>query len=282
MVLYPLNSGNAASNKSTPAAGDARSSLVSAWEAIERKQKEAATAWWLIAQPDHAALAGDLAASIQWPYFPMLGPDVIRAITLHDSGWAHLDGGSTRGTGGFAAPANLLPRLSEAGRPLSFLEMAPADFLRAWLDSIERAEEVAPIGGILVSEHFSRLAGNRLDAGADSREDAQKVRDFVDSEAQRRKRLAQKNGHSPSETSVLVDVLQFCDLLSLYLCCGSRDDVAFPQRFQGRIIRLQREGEMCRMQPSLFGEGVSLGVTAKRFPASSREPALTIVPLLLA
>jgi hypothetical protein len=272
MVLYPLNS--APPETSPP-------STTSAWEAVARKQKEAATAWWLVAQPDHAALAGDLAASIQSADFPELDAEVVQAITLHDAGWAAFDGGDARGAGGAPLAQARTPHLTHSGRPLSFLDMALGDFLRAWTASIERAVEVAPVGGIMVSEHFSRLAAMRLSMNLDREEDAAKMREFVRGEVERRKTLAKDDPHRESGRSVLVDVLQFCDLLSLYLCCGSKDSVEFPQRFNGRTIRLWRVGEMGQTEPALFGRGLSLGVRARRYPSSGETPSITI-PFLLA
>jgi hypothetical protein len=270
MVLYPLNS---------PPSEISQPSTTSAWEAVAQRQREAAAAWWLVAQPDHAALAGDLAASIQSTDFPKLDGEVIQAITLHDAGWAAFDGGEVRGAGG--ATLARAPQLAHSGRPLSFLDMAVGDFLRAWTASIERAEDVAPIGGIMVSEHFSRLAGMRLSMNLDPEGDAAKIREFMRGEVERQKILAKNDQRTESQRSVLVDVLQFCDLLSLYLCCGSKDSVEFPQRFNGRTIRLWREGEMCQTEPALFGRGVSLGVRAQRYPSSRETPSITI-PFLLA
>jgi hypothetical protein len=90
-----------------------------------------------------------------------------------------------------------------------------------------------------------------------------------------------RSRHSAVEISVLIDVLQFCDQLSLYFCCGSQDSVEFPQKFNGGTIRLRREAELCRMEPPLFGQGVSLAVRARRYPAA-REPSVMSIPILLA
>src|SRR5881397_335778 len=72
---------------------------IPAWEAVERKQKQEANAWWLVAQSDHAALSGDLAANLSSPFFPKLDIDVVHAISLHDAGWAHFDGGDEHANG---------------------------------------------------------------------------------------------------------------------------------------------------------------------------------------
>src|SRR4051812_50117985 len=38
---------------------------VSAWKAVEEKQRQTAEAYWLVTQPSHAALAGELAAALR-------------------------------------------------------------------------------------------------------------------------------------------------------------------------------------------------------------------------
>src|SRR5437016_8068431 len=94
MVLYPLNtfpdSAGSKLRHGTPVARGRPidDNVVSAWEGIEKKQKQNAEAWWLIAQPDTAALAGDLVASIACFYFPKLEPDVVDAISLHGAAGA--------------------------------------------------------------------------------------------------------------------------------------------------------------------------------------------------
>src|SRR5436190_1123591 len=141
-----------------------------AWEAVARSQKQPSRAWWLIAQPDHADLAGDLAARIQWESFPALDDDVLEAIRLHDEGWKE-----------FLLQAN-----------------------------------------------------------------------------ERESRLMTSQQRSYEEVRGLVDALQFCDLLSLYLCCGSREEVEFPQVFQGQTIRARYDGGLYRAVPSIFVNGASL------------------------
>jgi hypothetical protein len=254
MILYPLN----------PPARPGSRSPVSVWDPILRTQKQPATEWWLIAQPDHAALAGDLAAHIASADFPRLDQDVLQAIALHDEGWAEFDSA---------------PKLSGTNRPLSFLELQPREYLRAWRGSIERAEQVGPIGGLLVSGHFSRLAQSFLQSSTGAAEALPVIQEFLGGESERQGQLFPRQ-HRPAEAvRVLVDVLQFCDLLSLYLCCGADDSVEFPQRFGGNPIRLRREKELFCVEPHLFGSGVSLAVRAHRYPAPQMAAS---IPFLLA
>src|SRR5437016_1559091 len=46
MVLYPLTDAEIPNGHS--------SATIPAWQAVEKKQKQPARDWWLIAQPDHA------------------------------------------------------------------------------------------------------------------------------------------------------------------------------------------------------------------------------------
>ena len=261
MVLYPLNSLPESHEQGHPP-----HTPVPAWDAVLRTQRQAASDWWLVAQPDHAALAGDLAARIRSPQFPWLDADVVQAIALHDEGWAAFD---------------RVPALNGRGRPLSFFEMALKDFLRAWWDSIERAQQESAIGGILVSEHFCRLGRWRQQMVQETPEDGAAVREFLEREAERQQQLSRRQSRGLEEILVLVDVLQFCDLLSLYLCCGAQDAVEFPQKFNGQAVCIHRDGELCRTEPPLFRGGASLAVRARRYP-SPQVSSATALPLLLA
>lgn len=256
MVLRPI------------AGGEAISACLPIWDAILPTQKARASEYWLITQPDHAALSGDIAAFIGSPLLPRLSPEVVQGIAMHDEGWAPFDA-----------------QIGVAdGRPLSFLDLGPRDFLRAWISSIECAERVAPIAGAMVSAHFWRLARNRWEGGVDSPEDHTLLRNFLESEQIRQQRLLGE--HSRDELEFLTDVLQFCDVLSLYLCCGATQDVEFPQRFGQQHIRLRREAgsadqaSVCRLEPTpLAGGGVDLAVSARRYPPG-RHPNTVILPFL--
>ncbi|MGO9209919.1 MAG: DUF3891 family protein [Terriglobales bacterium] len=256
MVLHPIGGG-----EPVPA-------CVPVWDAILPTQKTSAPEYWLITQPDHAALSGAIAAALGPPLLPHLSSEVVQGITLHDEGWA---------------PFDAQVALTD-GRPLSFLDFLPKDFLRAWNGSIERAEKVASIAGAMVSGHFSRLAKNRLEWGIDGAEDRRFLLDFLESEQARQQRLL--CGYSREEFEFLTDVLQFCDVLSLYLCCGAVQDVEFSQRFGATPLRLQREATrdqtaVCSFEPTPFiGGGVDLAVLARRFPAE-REPSTVTLPFLL-
>lgn len=248
--------------------GEQPQNCVPVWDAILPTQKTRAPEYWLITQPDHAALSGAIAAALGPPLLPQLSPEVVQGIAMHDDGWAPFDAQIT---------------LTD-GRPCSFVDFLPKDFLRAWNGSIERAEKIAPIAGAMVSGHFSRLAKNRLEWGIDGAGDRELLHGFFEGEKARQQRLL--GGYSREEFDFLTDVLQFCDVLSLYLCCGATQDVEFPQRFGAKPIRLRREAArdqaaVCRFEPTPFtGGGVDLAVVARRYPAD-RGPRTVTLPYLL-
>lgn len=274
MILYPLTS---AENRQREAPQPSTGTPISAWKAVEQKQHQSASSWWLIAQPDHAQLAADLAASLNSPLIPQLEASTLRAIGLHDAGWVRFDDGQ-RGAGSLIRPA-FRPKLKE-GRPISFLDLGPVEFLPAWRDSIAEAKKVDAIGGVLVSRHFCRLAEHRLNLRDDSSENSAHLRTFLRDETARQQSLLRENRRPAQEVNLLTDVLQFFDLLSLYLCCGADDYVEFPQKFRGQAIRLRRIGRMFQSEPALFGTGASLGVTARRDPLQAGQQFTTLAFLL--
>jgi hypothetical protein len=241
-----------------PQSGTKHREFTSAWQAVFGTQKAAAPRWLLIAQPDHAALAGDLAQGISSSAFPKLEEEAIRAISVHDEGWQSFDQD---------------PMVRDE-RPLSFLDLGPSEFLQAWTGSILTAEQVGPLAGMMVSGHFLRLARVHIETRGENSE----VRKFLQDESARQDRLFPQQNHTREQLSVLIDVLQFCDLLSLYLCCGALEAIEFPQRFDGHSIRLYREGGMCCLEPHILGDGMSLGVSARNFPL---EEAKVTIPILL-
>jgi hypothetical protein len=268
MILHPIG-----------LAAPAGSEILPAWKAVAAAQKQSAPAWWVVAQPDHAALAGDLAAQFAAPGFQISDREVVQAIALHDAGWAKYDGGGEAGGG-----QNTTPRLlcDTSGRPLSFLQAPVVMFVEAWSASIRCAEEKAgAIGGLMVSGHFQRLAENRLSSVDDSAEDAARIREFVKKETQLQEARLCRQPRTRFEVERLVDLLQFCDLLSLYLCCGSRASVQFPQAIGPGQVVLRRDGERWLLQPSPFGEEISLGVAARRHPATRSGPATCVLPVLI-
>jgi hypothetical protein len=208
MILRPLQS-------AAPPSGN----YVPAWDAVVRLQRQSYESCWMITQPSHAALAGELAANLDGPGFPPRDQNLLRAIALHDAGWGMPD-----------AQAIMHSRSLPRRPPQSFLATSISEFLEAWTKSIETGESVSPAGGYVVSRHFWRLAGPRTHT-EERKSDRQKLESFLKHEEQRQKRLVARQSLAVQQLEDLTDLLQFCDLLSLYFCSGTRENVIFPEYF---------------------------------------------------
>ncbi|HKD81588.1 MAG TPA: DUF3891 family protein [Candidatus Angelobacter sp.] len=255
MILRPLELLSAASAE-----------FLSAWSVVERIQREPYDACWMITQPSHAVLAGDFAAQMTCPNLPAnvpkMDPTTVRAIALHDAGWGIPD-----------AQAIMQSRSVRQGCPKSFIQCSTAEFLAAWDKSIEVAASTGPAGGYIVSRHFVRIA--EQNASHVPPHDRDRVSAFLHHEAARQKQLSAKQERSTEELELLTDVLQFCDLLSLYVCCGAQGNAVFPEYF-GVKARLTMTGnESYKLEPALIEPG-TFKVAALRHPATRGESSREI------
>jgi hypothetical protein len=256
MILRPLEPALATSAEFLPA-----------WSVIERSQREISAGCWMITQPSHAALAGELAAKLTGVGIPAMDAQIIRAIALHDAGWGIPD-----------AQAIMQSRSVRQDCPKSFIACGVGEFVNAWERSIDVAESTGPAGGYIVSRHFVRIAEHG--ASRVSEADRHTVTRFLEREAVRQQQLAAKQDYSTNELEALTDVLQFCDLLSLYVCAGSLERVEFPEYF-GQKVRLTVEQQGYRLEPSLIEPGATFAVAALRHPvtkeASGQEIEVTML-----
>jgi hypothetical protein len=232
---------------------------LSAWRAVEPLQRMPYESCWMITQPSHAALAGEIAAALDGKHIPKLEAEDVRAIALHDAGWGMPD-----------AQAIMSSRSVQQNPPKSFLQVGVPEFLSAWKQSIEIAGSTSPAGGYMVSRHFWRLAEHRLNASQDSAADRARLEQFLDFESARQKKLASQQTRTTSELEALTDVLQFCDLMSLYLCCGSHEQVEFPEFF-GVRVRASYVADSLRLNPPLIASGTEFTVAALKHPAANGE-----------
>jgi|SRR5271165_147881 len=248
--------------------------FVSAWEAVAGSQQTISAKYHLVRQPDHARLAGQLAEQFSIPGAPTVDDDIVRGISLHDEGWSDFDCGRKRLQATTAHYSETNVALNVEGKPLSFLEIKAGDFLRAWRGSIECAEAVAPIAGLIVSGHFLRIGQFGMGLGAYSDDDTRQVREFMAHEEQGERYLMRLQGRSEKEVEYWTDVLQFCDLLSLYLCCGSQESVEFPQRIgpRGETVRLQVQDGLDVLSPTIFASQVEFEIEARAYPADAQKP----------
>jgi len=217
------------------------------WNAIFATQQQ--PPGWFITQAGHAHLAGEIAARISAQQFPRLTPEVVQAISLHDEGWRDCD---------------------SRGPVRSFITVGPVDFLPAWQGSIQAAEKVSELGAAVVSGHFVRLARTRMQMTEDSPEDKRLMDDFLKPESVRRKNVLRSQPGAAKTIEELTDVLQLCDVFSLYLCCGATDPVRFPQKFAGTTFELHRDGKAYISKPRLFRDELRLKVSATEVAANRR------------
>jgi len=246
--------------------------FVSAWEAIARAEKTISANYYLVRQPDHARLSGQIAAQLSIAGAPAPDDDIVRGISLHDEGWSDFDCGRERLHATPARYSETNIALDTTGRPLSFLEIKAEDFLYAWRGSIEAAEAVAPIAGLMVSGHLRRIGQFGMGTGTYSQDEIQRVRGFLAKEEERGRKLLHLQSRNQKEVAYWTDVLQFCDLLSLYLCCGSEESVEFPQRIgsEGETVMLQVKDGVNALSPSLFVQEVEFAVEAQPYPAEGQ------------
>ncbi len=168
--------------------------------------------WILIAQQDHARLAGQLAE--HWGPNGFVPPApreaLLWAIYHHDDGWHDWD---------------LSPRIDpQNGRPRSFFEMERSDSLAIWTRSIDNAARAGYLQAYTVAGHFSRLARRSAAWRTDDPQQAD-VERFLDrtSESMAEWLLAWQaedaERHKPDIARLAVAQLQFFDSLSLWFCC---------------------------------------------------------------
>ena len=251
MILRPLDPIPASSAEFLPV-----------WSVVEQTQRKIDDGCWMITQPSHAALAGEFAAKLVCPKAPKLDAALIRAIALHDAGWGIPD-----------AQAIMQSRSIGQSTPKSFTSCGVAESINTWQKSIDMAESAGPAGGYIVSRHFARLAehGDSKDSEAERHTVAQ----FLKDENFRQAKLAAKQQHSAQELEALTDVLQLCDLVSLYVCTGALAAVEFPEYF-GVRVRLTPGVEGYTLEPAWIEPGTIFTVAALRHPATKEASGMEI------
>jgi hypothetical protein len=237
------------------------SGLQPAWSVVERSQIPRMDECWLIPQPAHAALSGEIAAQLAPEHFPGITPEVIQAIALHDAGWGLPDAEGIQKSRA-ATPKN-------PNQPKSFIKFPPQETLAIWTFSIDTTQKLSAVGGYIVSRHFAAIG--KIQAGQyDSKHSAFFAR-FEEQEMRRQEKLLQKARATAEQMEPLVKALQFCDLLSLYISCGSLEDVTFPQKVGDQEIALRRRGPgQCTMAPFPFQQESIFSISGVRHPRPPR------------
>lgn len=174
-----------------------------AWAVFIESQKRVTAPYGVIFQAEHSKLAGNLAEALLDDAFGDLPPEVIQAVGEHDFGWDLSDRAQMEALG----QTNLRP----------FPSLSAEETLPSWRGSIAHAQSVGPLVDVLVSRHFCMLGGGDPNRA-----------DFVRTETERRATLEPDLPHELASLDRWTGAVGFCDLLSLYLCCGSHQMVEFP------------------------------------------------------
>ena len=247
----------------------------------------------LIAQHDHALLAGQLAAQFGNERFAAPDPrePVLTGVSLHDSGWPLHDDE---------------PTLNSRGRPLDVFEVSRPIALRVWQASADRAEAAEPYAGLLASLHVLALsvfatsqtsfAHEKFDTADMTERFA--INKFQHREVERqlalRKRLGLPTviplqhglvppgapaGEGDERLRFNFRLLQAMDLISLALCCtnppAERTQDVYP-RPGGVAVRLamSRAGDDVRVDPWPFGvSAFSVDIPFRRVPGGAYADA---------
>jgi hypothetical protein len=228
----------------------------SAWARVEAAQRSAHLPCLLVPQPAHAVLAGELAAGLVTASFGELPPEIVRAIQMHDTGWA-------------ASDAQQIQRLRSGGPqagnavPVSFVAVSPSEVAEAWTASIESVEGLTKTGAIIVSRHFSLLAQH----------DQVHHQRFLQREKLRQQKLEGGLQATSEDLERWTAALGFCDLVSLALVSGLGGQVEFPlahpaspQAQTAPRARMEMEGHKLRFTPEILPAGSTLSIQGLKHP----------------
>jgi len=233
-------------------------------------RRQVAEEFWLIAQIDHAHLAGKLARHFGNTLFQVPQPfeQVVTAVAEHDAGWPLHDDS---------------PTLNAKGLPLDVFETPWQIGLPVWSASADRAERNGPMTGLLVSLHSLALSVFAASSNVSmqheqfdlSQQQAQfEFNKFQHREIERQERLRQKlgmrldrplkygladEGADEAEDRLRFNfrLLQAMDLCSLAICCTKPPaDHTFDvhQKIGAPAIHmeLRREGNDLLVEPWPF------------------------------
>jgi hypothetical protein len=186
---------------------------------------ERQNSYLLFGQHDHARVSGEIAFHWCEDYFPgvELKDKVVLAVYEHDRGWIPLDAD---------------PLWNEKqGRPYSFMDYPAAPKIHCYNKGVEEVVKQSPYAGLLCSLHYTSFLKGASEPAALY---------FLEEEHKRQELLLGKLGiaGNPGEEQKLrdhLDILKFCDNLSLYICLNEPGTTkekehpffreSFPQRF---------------------------------------------------
>lgn len=156
----------------------------------------------MVAQHDHALVSGEMAQNWKDDYFPALEKkqDVLIAVREHDRGWIDLD----------AAP--LWDHIHQ--RPYSFMNYPVAHKIASYKKGIDEVCKMNKYAGLLCSLHFASFIDYTTDPEFTHFWNAEKIRQ----EQLYRELDFEESGNKEKNLFYHLDILKFCDNLSLYIC----------------------------------------------------------------
>jgi hypothetical protein len=170
---------------------------------MEREQS-----YFMVTQNDHAHLAGEIAQNCKEDYFfdDNRAKEVLLAIQEHDRGWIELD----------TAPV----WNDKTQKPYSFIDYPLALKITFYKKGLDEMEKMSKYAGLLCSLHYSSFIQDPSEPT---------VREFWNEEKQRQEQLSkelQLAGNEVKQRTLMyhLDLLKFCDYLSLYICLNEPGD----------------------------------------------------------
>lgn len=164
---------------------------------LDRKQS-----YFMVTQNDHAQIAGVIARNCKKEYFfdDIRTQEVLLAIQEHDRGWIELDSSPIWN--------------DKTEKPYSFIDYPLALKIPFYKKGLDEVEKMSKYAALLCSLHYSSFI-------QDSSEPS--VREFWYVEKQRQDQLSkelQLAGNKDKQETLMyhLDLLKFCDYLSLFIC----------------------------------------------------------------
>ncbi|GIW70653.1 MAG: hypothetical protein KatS3mg102_0195 [Planctomycetota bacterium] len=228
-------------------------------------RREAGEDWLLIAQPEHARMAGVLAQA--WA----LGgerpsPGAIYAAAHHDDGWQLWE---------------QRPRVEPAsGAPCNFTEISAAEHLEIWRRGPELVAAHDSYAGLLVSHHGSFLTELRLRSVRLRPGEAEPQRAYLEQAAAWRERVVRGQQLDRERLAREVLLLRLLDYLSLLLCWYPAQDRRIEQHEPGApplVLELRARGPCAvAVDPWPFAPelaALEAPVSARRLPRRRYDDA---------
>jgi hypothetical protein len=170
---------------------------------LEREQS-----FLMVTQDDHAQIAGVIARNCKEDYFfeDNRTKEVLLAIKEHDRGWIEMDSSPVWN--------------DKTEKPYSFIDYPLSLKITFYKKGLDEVENMSKYAGLLCSLHYASFI-------QDSSE--QVVREFWKEEKQRQEQLSKDlqltgNDHKQETLMYHLDLLKFCDYLSLYISLNEPGD----------------------------------------------------------